>query len=159
MEKVRPWCGQPSDRGRLKNRNRGGWQVTLCDPMWHVSSRSSVATLRTAIHLLLAGMTRQKQQRVKRRDTIPDWKHWHLHSRPQCLSDWTMDTWTQLPNTHQPCSRSQYRQQQQQQHPSSAASNQMQTTCFQHSQKRFRVIWQDVALPCPSCVGLGPSNT
>ena len=21
MEKVRPWCGQPSDRGRLKNRN------------------------------------------------------------------------------------------------------------------------------------------
>ena len=22
MEKVRSWCGQPSDRGRLKNRNR-----------------------------------------------------------------------------------------------------------------------------------------
>jgi len=30
-----------------------GWQVTLCDPMWHASSRSGVATLRTAIHLLL----------------------------------------------------------------------------------------------------------
>ena len=30
-----------------------GWQVTPCDPMWHVSSRSNVATLRTAIHLLL----------------------------------------------------------------------------------------------------------
>jgi len=30
-----------------------GRQVTLCDPMWHVSSRSGVATLRTAIHLLL----------------------------------------------------------------------------------------------------------
>jgi len=29
------------------------WQVTLCDPTWHVSSRSGVATLRTAIHLLL----------------------------------------------------------------------------------------------------------
>jgi len=29
------------------------WQVTLCDPMWHTSSRSGVATLRTAIHLLL----------------------------------------------------------------------------------------------------------
>ena len=27
------------------------WQVTLCDPMWHVSSHSGVATLRTAIHL------------------------------------------------------------------------------------------------------------
>ena len=25
----------------------------MCDPMWHVSSRSGVATLRTAIHLLL----------------------------------------------------------------------------------------------------------
>ena len=25
----------------------------ICDPMWHVSSRSGVATLRTAIHLLL----------------------------------------------------------------------------------------------------------
>ena len=30
-----------------------GWQVTLCDPMWHMSSRSGVATLLTAIHLLL----------------------------------------------------------------------------------------------------------
>ena len=30
-----------------------GWQVTLCDPIWHVSSRSGVATLRTAIHMLL----------------------------------------------------------------------------------------------------------
>jgi len=30
-----------------------GWQVTLCYPVWHVSSRSGEATLRTAIHLLL----------------------------------------------------------------------------------------------------------
>jgi len=30
-----------------------GWQVTLCDPMWHVSCRSGVATLRTTLHLLL----------------------------------------------------------------------------------------------------------
>jgi len=36
------------------NVTSAGWQVTLCDPMWHVSSRSGVATLRTAIHLLLA---------------------------------------------------------------------------------------------------------
>ena len=34
-----------------------GLQVTLCDPMWHVSSRSGVATLRTAIHLLLTYMS------------------------------------------------------------------------------------------------------
>ena len=41
------------DWGKGGNVTSAGWQVTLCDPMWHVSSRSSVATLRTAIHLLL----------------------------------------------------------------------------------------------------------
>ena len=35
------------------NVTSAGWQVTLCDPIWHVSSRSGVATLPTAIHLLL----------------------------------------------------------------------------------------------------------
>jgi len=39
--------------GKGGNVTSAGWQVTLCDPMWHVNSRSSVATLRTAIHLLL----------------------------------------------------------------------------------------------------------
>jgi len=39
--------------GKGGNVTFAGWQVTLCDPMWHVSSRSGVATLRTAIHLLL----------------------------------------------------------------------------------------------------------
>ena len=39
--------------GHGGNVTSAGWQVTLCDPMWHVSSRSGVATLRTAIHLLL----------------------------------------------------------------------------------------------------------
>ena len=67
----RLWAGMPSRyvtsqlgqlslaslRGRLieyqlRVRSKGGnitsagWQVTLCDPMWHVSSRSGVATLR-----------------------------------------------------------------------------------------------------------------
>jgi len=28
MEKVRPWCGQPSDRGRLRNRTE---QNLLCE--------------------------------------------------------------------------------------------------------------------------------
>ena len=42
-------------RTRLVHGNvtSAGWQVTLCDPISHVSSRSGVATLRTAIHLLL----------------------------------------------------------------------------------------------------------
>ena len=39
--------------GKGGNVTSAGWQVTLCDPMWHVSFRSGVATLRTAIHLLL----------------------------------------------------------------------------------------------------------
>ena len=39
--------------GKGGNVTSAGWQVTLCDPMWHVSSRSGVATLRTAIHLSL----------------------------------------------------------------------------------------------------------
>ena len=39
--------------GKGGNVTSAGWQVTLCDAMWHVSSRSSVSTLRTAIHLLL----------------------------------------------------------------------------------------------------------
>jgi len=29
------------------------WQITPCDPTWQVCSRSGVATLRTAVHLLL----------------------------------------------------------------------------------------------------------
>jgi len=39
--------------GKGGNVTSAGWQVTLCDPMWHVSSGSGVATSRTAIHLLL----------------------------------------------------------------------------------------------------------
>jgi len=39
--------------GKGGNVTSAGWKVTLCDPMWHVSSPSGVATLRTAIHLLL----------------------------------------------------------------------------------------------------------
>ena len=39
--------------GKDGNVSSAGWQVTLRDPMWHVSSHSGVATLRSAIHLLL----------------------------------------------------------------------------------------------------------
>ena len=39
--------------GKGGNVTSVGWQATLCDPKWHVSSRSGVATLRNAIHLLL----------------------------------------------------------------------------------------------------------
>ena len=39
--------------GKGGNVTSAGWQATLCDPIWHVSSHSGVATLRTAIHLLI----------------------------------------------------------------------------------------------------------
>ena len=44
--------------GKGRNVTSVGWHVTLCDPIWHVSSRSGVATLRTAIHLLLTYLLR-----------------------------------------------------------------------------------------------------
>jgi len=44
-----------------ENVTSAGWQVTLCNPMCHVSSRSSVATLRTAIHLLLTYLLSDSQ--------------------------------------------------------------------------------------------------
>jgi len=44
MKKVRPWCGQPSDRGRLKNttehREANRHQSTLCDVMTINNSRA-----------------------------------------------------------------------------------------------------------------------
>jgi len=43
----------PPTLGKGGNVASAGWQLTLCDPMWHVSFRSGVATSRTVIHLLL----------------------------------------------------------------------------------------------------------
>jgi len=34
MEKVRPWCGQPSDRGRLKNRTTTTTNSLLSRTVW-----------------------------------------------------------------------------------------------------------------------------
>ena len=45
--------------GKGGNVTSAGWQVTLCDPMWHVSSRSGVATLQTAM-LLIRGCRRRE---------------------------------------------------------------------------------------------------
>ena len=36
--------------GKGGNVTSAGWPVTLCDPIWHVSSRSGEAFERTAIH-------------------------------------------------------------------------------------------------------------
>jgi len=35
MEKVRPWCGQPSDRGRLRNRTESQRSGIGCLPYFH----------------------------------------------------------------------------------------------------------------------------
>ena len=39
--------------GKGKNVTPAGWQVTLYDPMWHVSSRSCVANCYTLVTYLL----------------------------------------------------------------------------------------------------------
>ena len=52
--------------GKGGNVTSAGWHVTLCDPIWHVSSRSGVATLRTAIHLLLTYLLTQSNSAVQR---------------------------------------------------------------------------------------------
>ena len=48
--------------GKGGNVTFAGWQLTLCDHMWHASSGSGVATLRTAIHLLLTYLLNQKRR-------------------------------------------------------------------------------------------------
>jgi len=59
LNAVRIYFADPFIKEMLRDNDKdgnvtsAGWQVTLCDPIWHVSSRSGVATLRTAIHLLL----------------------------------------------------------------------------------------------------------
>jgi len=34
MDKVRPQCGQPSDRGRLKNNRTGVWESIFLSKIW-----------------------------------------------------------------------------------------------------------------------------
>ena len=73
MEKVRPWCGQPSDRGWLRNRNRilelipvlgsqpaGGVSHKPGSRLPLLSTRPAVtlATLKRAATILLLGEQR-----------------------------------------------------------------------------------------------------
>ena len=43
MEKVRPWCGQPSDRGRLGNKTEQNTRAQLKDEWLNVYSKRSRA--------------------------------------------------------------------------------------------------------------------
>ena len=47
MEKVRPWCGQPSDRGRLKNRTVHGHPLEM--------AKKGVYTRTRNLHYLING--------------------------------------------------------------------------------------------------------
>jgi len=53
--------------GKGVNVTCAGWQVTLFDPMRHVSSRSCVATLRTAIHFLLTYLLTESAVAAKKK--------------------------------------------------------------------------------------------
>ena len=43
MEKVRPWCGQPSDRGRL--RNRTDYMLNICSDHTLRASQSEIVQI------------------------------------------------------------------------------------------------------------------
>ena len=45
MEKVRPWCGQPSDRGRLKNRTELSWKIAVEYCHWRADVTGIVSIL------------------------------------------------------------------------------------------------------------------
>ena len=47
MEKVRPWCGQPSDQGRLKNRTEQN-STALAASRW----QKSVSSWRSLLYIL-----------------------------------------------------------------------------------------------------------
>ena len=73
--------------GEGGNVTSAGWQVTLCDPVWHVISRSGVATLRTAIHLLLTYLlipTRCCAAADRRTDRQTDTRSMHYAFRYGC---------------------------------------------------------------------------
>ena len=50
MEKVRPWCGQPSDRGRLKNRTEQIQPLSVTSLLFH--SRLKTFLFRKSFSLL-----------------------------------------------------------------------------------------------------------
>jgi len=56
--------------GKGGNVTSAGWQVTLCDPMWHVSSRSGVATSRTLVTYLLTYSTELRNALGRRQDLV-----------------------------------------------------------------------------------------
>ena len=62
MEKVRPWCGQPSDRGRLKNRTDGGAFQTFI----------TLSTKNFCLMLELCARLKQFRRLYLRYDTIRD---------------------------------------------------------------------------------------
>ena len=60
-------------RGKGENVTSAGWQVTLCDPIWHVSSSSGEPLARTAIHdftFLLLRAKIQGQRSVGSEDRV-----------------------------------------------------------------------------------------
>jgi len=54
MEKVRPWCGQPSDRGRLKNRTE---RLVNCHAVLNVKSLIFLFNLTFTQSILNASLT------------------------------------------------------------------------------------------------------
>jgi len=56
MEKVRPWCGQPSDRGRLKNWN---WNRVICANVVGATSSGRFLVSRNDMHCRVGDKNRR----------------------------------------------------------------------------------------------------
>ena len=94
----------PASAGvRAGTSTSAGWQVTLCDPMWHVSSRSSIPTLRTAIHLLLSYLPAYMALclHVNTSPSRPPDCMWH--HQPGCpWNKWLDQLWDDYPSQRRP---------------------------------------------------------
>ena len=65
MEKVRPWCGQPSDRGRLRNRTESQRPEIACLPYfyaWRGPSANLESRSETCCRRLAANTGRKKSR-------------------------------------------------------------------------------------------------
>jgi len=56
VEKVRPWCGQPSDRGRLKNRTEQAKVAPAANEVLGLKSDKQNIFMKNFIATLYAGL-------------------------------------------------------------------------------------------------------
>ena len=108
MEKVRPWCGQPSDRGQLKNRNRTrrprAHHKTIITLFLGIRMQTSACTWHCSLHYptLRSRMAKEQNRTVANRRLAADVRPWCFlalfsHAVLSCLTLSSM-LFTKRPN-------------------------------------------------------------